>query len=428
MSKIFLDVTPLKESPAFRRLWLGNSLSSIGTQMTIMTVSLQVYALTSSSFSVGLLGIFTVVPLIVAGLYGGAIADAHDRRKVSLYSTLVLWVVSALLAIGAWIGISNVWWLYILMAIHSGASGINQPARGAIIPKLVGLKLLPSANSLNMLTFSIAMMLGPVLGGLLVAGYGYRWTYTIDAITFAASVWSVYKLPAMPSELEENAARGLKSVMEGFSYLKTQPDIRMTFIIDLVAMISAAPRVLLPALAAVALGGGETTVGLLMAAVAVGSTVVGLFSGALNNIRHQGRAVFIGVCFWGLSMSGLGLAACAALRHGGAQEASLLWLGLALLAMLLGGIADTVSSIFRTTILQSAAPDHMRGRLQGVFIVVVAGGPHIGGLLAGAGSSFVGEAWTLIIGGVLCVLISAWLMRWQPSFWAYDATRITEVK
>ncbi len=395
--------------------------------MTIMTVSLQVYAETSSSFSVGLLGLFTVVPLVIAGLYGGAIADAHDRRTVALYSALVLWGVSLMLAIGAWAGISNVWWLYILMAVHSGASGINQPTRGAIIPNLVGLKLLPSANSLNMLTFSIAMMLGPVLGGLLVANYGYRWTYTIDAVTFAASVWSVYRLPSMPSQLE-SAVRGLKSVKEGFAYLGTQPDIRMTFIIDLVAMISAAPRVLLPALAAVALGGGETTVGLLMAAVAVGATVVGLFSGMLNGIRHQGRAVFIGVCFWGLSMAGLGLASYAALRHGGAQQESWLWLGLALLAMLIGGVADTVSSIFRTTILQSAAPDHMRGRLQGVFIVVVAGGPHIGGLLAGAGSAFIGESWTLIAGGLLCVLIAAWLMRWQPSFWAYDATLIQEVK
>ncbi|WP_313812911.1 MFS transporter [Glutamicibacter sp.] len=427
MSKIFLDVTPLKVSPAFRRLWLGNSLSSIGTQMTIMTVSLQVYAQTSSSFSVGLLGIFTVVPLVIAGLYGGAVADAHDRRQVALYSTLVLWIVSVLLAAGAWIGISNVWWLYILMAVHSGASGINQPTRGAIIPQLVGTKLLPSANSLNMLTFSIAMMLGPVLGGLLVANYGYQWTYTIDAVTFAASVWSVYRLPSMPSQLE-SAVRGLKSVKEGFAYLATQPDIRMTFIIDLVAMILAAPRVLLPALAAVALGGGETTVGLLMAAVAIGAMIVGLFSGMLNGIRHQGRAVFVGVCVWGLSMSGLGLAAFAALQHGGAEQESYLWLGLALLSMLIAGIADSVSAIFRTTILQSAAPDHMRGRLQGVFIVVVAGGPHIGGLLAGASSAVIGESWTLIVGGLLCVLVAALLMRWQPSFWAYDATRIREVK
>ncbi|MHA7157145.1 MFS transporter [Glutamicibacter endophyticus] len=422
MAKLFVDLEPLRFSPAFRRLWLGNSLSAIGTQMTIITVSLQVYALTASSFSVGLLGAFTLVPLIIAGLYGGAIADAHDRRKVALGSSLVLWAVSATLAIGAWIGVDNVWWLYGLMAVHSGAAGINQPTRGAIIPKLVGTRLLPAANSLNMMTFSIAMMLGPMLGGLLVAQYGYRWTYTIDAVTFTAAVWSVYRLPPMPMA-EKPTVRGLRSVREGFQYLATQPNIRMTFLIDLAAMILAAPRVLLPAIAALALGGGETTVGLLLAAAAGGAMLVGLFSGSLSHLRRHGIAVFVSVCLWGLCISGLGLVVLLALGHGGAAVASPIWVILAVLTMLAAGAADSVSAIFRTTILQSAAPDHLRGRLQGVFIVVVAGGPHVGGMLAGASATVLGEPWVLIVGGLGCVLAAGALMRWQPSFLAYDAHR-----
>ncbi len=222
---------------------------------------------------------------------------------------------------------------------------------------------------------------------------------------------------------EKPTVRGLRSVREGFQFLATQPDIRMTFLIDLAAMILAAPRVLLPAIAALALGGGETTVGLLLAAAAGGAMLVGLFSGSLSHLRRHGIAVFVSVCLWGLCISGLGLVVLLALGHGGAAVASPIWVILAVLAMLAAGAADSVSAIFRTTILQSAAPDHLRGRLQGVFIVVVAGGPHVGGMLAGASATVLGEPWVLIVGGLACVLAASALMRRQPGFLAYDAHR-----
>lgn len=421
MPRLLADLTPLRESPAFRRLWIGNSLSAVGSQLTLVAVSLEIYKLTNSSFHVGLLGLFALVPLVLAGLYGGSIADAHDRRKVALGSAVVLWAATAGIAVQAWLQVDNVWVLYALVAIHSGAGGINQPVRGAIIPAIVGAKLLPAANSLNMVTFGIAMMVGPLLGGLLVARIGYGWTYTLDVITYTAAVWSVYRLPSLPP-VGAKVKAGIRSVIDGFRFLGTQPNLRMTFFIDLVAMIMAAPRALLPAIGAILIGGDEMTVGILLAATAMGAFLAGLFSGPLGRIHRQGAAVYVSVCAWGLSIGAFGvvviLARGTGLPPGGGASA---WIWPAAACMAAAGIADAISSVFRTTILQTATPDHLRGRLQGVFIVVVAGGPRVGEILSGGVASGIGEGLTLAVGGLLCILLATALMRWQPGFLRYDA-------
>nr|WP_254456164.1 MFS transporter [Paeniglutamicibacter quisquiliarum] len=411
----------MRESPAFKRLWIGNALSAVGGQLTLVAVSLEVYALTGSSLYVGLLGAFALVPLVLTGLYGGSIADAHDRRKVALASALVLWAATAAIAAQAWLGVDNVWVLYGLVAVHSAAGGINQPTRGAIIPAIVGLKALPAANSLNMVTFGIAQMVGPLLGGLLVAQIGFGWTYSIDVLTYGAAVWSVYKLPSLPPE-GTPAKAGLRSVIEGFRFLGTQPNVRMTFLIDLAAMVLAAPRALLPAIGAVLIGGGELTMGVLLAATAMGAFLAGLFSGPVGRIHRHGVAVFICVCAWGASIGLFGafviLAARSPVPPDGTAGA---WIWPAAACMALAGVADAVSSVFRTTILQTATPDHLRGRLQGVFIVVVAGGPRLGEMLSGSVAGGIGEGWTLLLGGIACIAAAAALMRWEPGFLRYDA-------
>ncbi len=421
MPKILADLTPLRQSPTFKRLWIGNALSAVGGQLTLVAVSLEVYSLTGSSFHVGLLGAFALVPLVLTGLYGGSIADAHDRRKVALASALILWVATAAIAAQAWIGVDNVWVLYGLVAIHSAAGGINQPVRGAIIPAIVGLKLLPAANSLNMVTFGIAQMVGPLLGGILVAQIGFGWTYGIDVLTYTAAVWSVYMLPALPAD-RKAAPAGLRSVIAGFRFLGTQPNVRMTFLIDLAAMVLAAPRALLPAIGAVLIGGGEMTMGVLLAATAMGAFMAGLFSGPLGRIHRQGVAVFICVAIWGASIAGFGVVVILASRHplpAGGEASDWLWPAAACMA--LAGVADAISSVFRTTILQTATPDHLRGRLQGVFIVVVAGGPRLGEMLSGGVASGIGEGMTLLLGGLACILAAVLLMRFQPGFLRYDS-------
>ncbi|MBT8159134.1 MULTISPECIES: MFS transporter [Arthrobacter] len=418
MAKLLADITPLRESPAFRGLWLGSSVSMVGSQLTLVAVSLEVYSITQQSLYVGLLSIFALVPLVVAGLFGGAVSDAYDRRKVAIASSLLLWACSGALALQAWLQVNNVWVLFALVAVQSGAQGINGPARSAIIPLLVRKELLPAANALSMLNMGISMTSGPLLAGVLVASSGFGWTYTIDAVSFAFALWSLFRLPAMPPA-DGASAPGLRSVVEGFRFLGTRPNLRMTFVIDLIAMICAQPRALMPAIAATMLGGGDTTVGILLASVAVGAFLAGLFSGPLGRVRRQGNAVVWSVAGWGFSIAAFGLVVVLAgdSGRGGATP----WIILAALCCGVAGISDSVSAVFRTTILQSATPDHMRGRLQGVFIVVVAGGPRVGDMLAGGVTKALSEGWVLLLGGVSCAVLAYLVSRCQGGFLQYDA-------
>ncbi len=430
MARLLVDITPLRVSPAYRRLWLGNTLAYVGTQLTLVAVSLEVFALTGSSFAVGLLGLAALVPLVVAGLYGGAIADRHDRRRVALTSSAVMWLTTVGIAAQAWAGLESVPVLYALVALHSGASGINQPTRGAIIPALVGLPLVPAANALNMMTFSVALMVGPMLGGVLVAAVGYAWTYSIDVVTFLAALYAVWRLPSLPPQRAETATAsgtrwGLASVVEGLRFLGSRPNLRMTFLADIVAMTTAFPRALLPAIGAVVLGGGEAAVGVLLAAMAAGAFLAGLFSAPFTRLHAQGWGVYVSILVWGAAVAAFGGVVWWAQSLPDGDPRLTLAFALAALCMAVGGAADSLSGVFRGSILQSATPDHLRGRLQGVFVVVVAGGPRLGELLTGGASVGLGEGPTLLAGGVLCMLGVSALMRWQPGFLRYDARNPT---
>ncbi len=418
MGKFLADITPLRESPAFRRLWLGSAVSALGSQLTLVAVSLEIYRLTQDSLYVGLLSLFALVPLVFGGLLGGSIADAHDRRTVALLASSVLWLTTAALALQAWLQVGNVWVLYALVAVQSGAQAINQPARSAIIPVLVRKELLPAANALSMMIFGLTMTAGPLLAGVLVAWIGFAWTYTIDVVSFAFAYWALLKLPPMPPGKHASPA-GLRSVVEGFRFLGTRPNLRMTFVIDLVAMIFAQPRALLPAIGAVMIGGGEATVGILLASMAVGAFLAGLFSGPLGGVRRQGAAVVWSVMGWGASVAAFGLVVVLAGHTG--DGGVTVWLLPAALCCALAGIADSVSAVFRTTILQASTPDHLRGRLQGVFVVVVAGGPRIGDMLAGGATKLLNEGWVLLIGGVICIAVAWTLAHLQCGFLRYDA-------
>lgn len=418
MGKLLADITPLRESPAFRRLWLGSAVSAVGSQLTLVAVSLEVYRITQDSLYVGLLAIFALVPLVIGGLLGGSIADSHDRRQVALLASTVMWLATGLIALQSWLQLGNVWVLYLLVALQSGAQAINQPARSAILPMLIRTELLPAANALSMMSFGLAMTAGPLLAGVLVAWVGFGWTYTLDFASFAFVLWAVYRLPPLPPSGTPGRA-GLRSVVEGFRFLGTRPNLRMTFVIDLLAMILAQPRALLPAIGAVMIGGGEATVGILLASTAVGAFLAGLFSGPLGGVRWQGSAVVFSVMGWGASMAAFGLVV---LLAGRAPDGAVTpWLLPAALCCGLAGIADSISGVFRHTILQAATPDHLRGRLQGVFIVVVAGGPRIGDLLAGGATTIAAEGWVLLLGGALCIA-GAWAAAsLQPGFRRYDA-------
>jgi hypothetical protein len=420
-SGLLVDVTPLRESAPYRRLWAGLSLANVGQQVAITAIGLQVYQLTRSSFAVGLTGLFGLVPLVLLGLYGGAIVDAHDRRRVALIASLALWAVSVATALQAWAQLNSVWLLYLLVAGQSAAFAVTNPARAAIVPRLVRRELLPAANALASLSWTLGFAVGPFVGGLLVGQVGFGAAYTVDVVMYLTALFGIWRLPPMPPQGQVRRA-GLRSVLEGLRFLGTRPNVRMTFLVDLAAMVFAQPRALFPAVGAVVLGGGPTTAGALGAAVAVGSILAAAVSGPLGTVRRQGSAVLWCVAGWGLSIVGFG--ACIAVAHagGGAPARGVSgWVWPAAGCLALAGAADAVSAVFRMTILQSASPDELRGRLQGVFIVVVAGGPRLGDLAAGSAGDLLGAGLAAVLGGLACALLVAVLHRLQPRFASYDA-------
>lgn len=404
-------------------MWLGAVLSGISTHLTTVVVGLHVYDLTGSTFRVGLVGLFAVVPLVTLGLYGGSIVDAHDRRTVVLITASGLMAVAAGFATQAWLEVGNAWLLYGLVAVQNGLFAVNGPARTAIVPRLLPQRLLPAANALSGLSMGTAVTVGPLLAGPLVSNAGYGAAYSAQVVLLAGALLTLLALPSLPP-LGEVRRAGVGAVLEGLRYLRTRPNLRMTFFVDLAAMILAMPRVLFPALGAVVIGGGPTTVGILVAAIAIGAILAGLLSGPLGQVRRQGLAVLIAVVAWGSAIAVFGVVVTLSPGPppgGGAHP--ILWPAVGCLVV--AGAADAVSSVFRNTILQAATPDHLRGRLQGVFIVVVAGGPHLGDLVLGSVAQATAEALTAILGGVACVAVVVALGLWQPRFARYDSRHPT---
>ena len=427
------DLTPLRVAP-YRRLYTGFALSNVGSQMAIVAIGLQVYDLTRSTAAVGLVGLFAFVPLVVMGLYGGSLADHHDRRLVGLAANAVSFLASIIAAAQAWLDSTSVVLLYGVAALWSGAFAVSSPARSSIYPRILPARQLPAANALSVFAMNAAMTVGPLLAGVLIDRSGYRTAYTIDALLTLAAVWGLWRLPPVPpeggadgehgghsEEVTGNRRAGLRSVVDGFAFLRTAPNVRMTFVADIAAMLLAQPRVLFPAAGSVILGGGAATVGSLYAATATGGILAMVFSGRLGGVRRQGAAILLSIVGWGVGIMGLGFALLGA---AGALTSRQALIG-ALLAMGLAGASDAVSAVFRSTILQTAAPDRMRGRLQGVFIVVVAGGPRLGELLGGAVAEQIGEGWTAVAGGLACLAAIGVLARRHPAFLRYDARHPT---
>jgi len=406
LGRLLADVGPLRDSPLYRGLFAGQTVSAMGTQITAIALAYQVYALTRSTFDVGLLGVAVLVPLVLVGLLGGSLVDAVDRRRLVLITSSVMATSSVLLAVQAFTGAARVWPLYLLAALTGGASALDQPARSTFIPRLLGTEQVAAASALGQLSMNLSLTGGPLLGGLLIAGPGLGWAYSVDAVSFAAALAAVVRLPAMRPD-GASVRPGLRATAEGLAWVRRHPVVMMTFLVDIDAMVFGMPRALFPAMAATRYGGGGTTLGLLSAAPAVGAVVAAVLSGPLSRVGRQGRGVLVSVAVWGAAIAGFGLTGS-------------LGAGLGFLAV--AGAADMVSGVFRSTILLTAAPDELRGRLQGVFFVVVAGGPRLGDVESGSAASLVGlgpAAWS---GGLLCLAGLAALALAVPAFARYDAT------
>lgn len=419
MRSFLVDLTPLKTSRTYRHLWLGGVLSGMGSQLTAVAVGLQVYDLSGSTLAVGFVGLAALIPLVTLGLYGGSIVDAYDRRRVLIITLVGLSAVGVALATLAWTDTARVGLLYGLVALQSGFFAVHAPARQAVIPRLIPRELLPAANALATLAMGISFAAGPMLGGVLVDRAGYAWAYTAEVALLIGALSLIFTLPSLIPEGEVRRA-GLRSVIEGLQFLKSRSTLGMTFFVDLCAMVLALPRVLFPAIGVVIIGGGATTVGILVSGIAVGTLLGGLFSGRLGGINRQGRAIVVAVAMWGLFVAAFGMVVGLSPGPGPGGSANLL-LWPATLFMVLAGAADAVSAVFRTTILQVETPDALLGRLQGVFTVVVAGGPHLGSLLLGTVAAFSGEPLSAVIGGLTCFLVVSVVSIRQRRLLAYDA-------
>ncbi|WP_428962431.1 MFS transporter [Micromonospora fluostatini] len=404
-----IDLSPLRV-PTYRRLWLGNAIAMFGFQMTAVAVPVEMYALTQDSFWVGLLGVASFVPLLVFGLWAGAVADARDRRRVLLVGSVLLWASVLALLAQALLGVGSPALLLALVTVHSTAFAISSPARSAALPRILPAELLPAAMTLNFTTFTAAAVIGPLGAGLVFAVWGTDTglpiAYGLDALLFLGLITATLRLPAMPPEpvAEGEAHRGgLGGVVDGLRYLTTTPVLLLSFAIDLIAMILAMPRALFPEVAQERFGDGAA-VGWLYSAMAIGAMLGGLTSGWIGRLHRQGLALVLAVVGWATAIALAGLA-----RN--------LWLMVVLLAV--AGLADLVSAVLRQSMLLVYAPDRLRGRLQGVNLAVVAGGPRLGELRAGATAGFLGAGVAWVGGGLLALVLTVLLAVAFPALRRY---------
>lgn len=422
----FIDLSPFAASPAFARMWIGSTLAGLGGQLTIVALMLQMYELTESTFAVAMIAVAGLVPMIIAGLYGGMLADAFDRRRIALIAATVTFASTVLLAVLTWGQWETVAWLYVLAVVNSSANTIVMAARQAIVPRLIPRELLPAASALNGITVGIMVMAGPALAGVLVAFTGYAWTYTIDVVLMLSLFVGLWTLPSIRPE-GAIVRPGLESLKDGWRFLRRAANIRLQFILDIIAMTFGQPLALFPAIGAVLLGGGPITTGVLTASIAAGAFLSSLFSGPAGRVRHHGLGIERAILVYGGAMAIFGLVLGAAAlgwfapSHVDETTPNLVLIVAAALALVIAGGADNVSSIFRNTMVQAAVPDAIRGRLQGVFIVVVAGGPRLGALYAGTLATFTALWFPPLLGGFVIIALVALLVRLSPRFRAYDA-------
>jgi MFS family permease len=406
--RILADTRPLQESPAFRRLWAGGALSSIGNRMTSVAVPIQVYALTHSSLAVGMIGLAVAIPTIGLGLLGGSIADAFDRRKLVMVTTTLLAALSLLFALQALLNLRWLWLLYALIAVQSCLSAVDQPARRTFLPRLLPPERIPAASALSFLSFQVSLTAGPLVAGAIIAFAGLQTAYIVDAVSFFFSFYGVLRLPAMPPQ-GGGAPPGLRAVVEGLQFVRRQPVIARALLVDLNATIFGMPFALFPALAATRFGGGAQTVGLLYAAPAIGGLICSSFSGPLAHLHRQGRAILIAVAIWGVAIACFG-------------ATTILWLGVLMLAV--AGGADVVNGVFRTTIVQVNTPDALQGRANAVGFVVGAGGPRLGDVESGVVASLTSPAFSAVSGGLLSVVGVVLIGLTGPAFARYDARKL----
>ena len=405
--RLLVDVRPLRESPAFRRLWIGSGLSGIGSQMTVFAVAFQVFTLTHSSVAVGAVGLATALPAIALGLLGGSVADAVDRRRLCMAMTSIQAVISMAFAAQAFAGIGQVWLLYVLVALSSIVGSINVPARRTFLARLLPPERVAAGAALNMLTGHAGLTIGPALAGVIAGAWGLKVCYLVDAVSFGASLYGLGGLPSMPPQA--GASRpGVAAVAEGLRFMTGNHVLVGAFLADMSATILAMPIALFPEINAAHFGGSPRTLGLLTTAVAVGGIIGSALSGPVGRVSRQGLAMLVAGGFWGVALAGFGFA----------REFWLAWVFLTI-----AGVADVISVVFRTALVQTITPDRYRGRVSAAEYVVGMGFPQLGNFRAGVVASATSAGFSAVSGGLAAVAGAGIIGLALPALVRYDALK-----
>lgn len=386
-------------------LWLGQLVSGVGRQVTVVALPLELWLLTHNPLSIGLLAIVQLVPILIFALGGGAIADAVDRRRLLLVTQLGLAATSASLAVLALRPAPPIWAFYVVAFLAAGIGAVDQPARSSAIPRLVPLQRLPAAIAVNSLSFQAVSVVGPAFGGVLVQISGVAAAFSFDVLTFAAAIVALVVIAPIPPH-PEAARPGVAAVMEGLRFARRRRIVLASFAVDLDAMIFGMPSALFPQLALTVFGVGQAGYGLLTAAPAVGALVGSALTGWVGRIRHPGRGVVIAVAAWGLAIVAFGCLTAS--------------FPLALLCLALAGGADVISAVLRNQIVQLETPDQLRGRLMSIHTLVVTSGPRLGDAEAATVAALAGPVVSVVSGGLLCLAGLVGVLRWFPQLIGYE--------
>ncbi|RJQ71958.1 MFS transporter [Pseudonocardiaceae bacterium YIM PH 21723] len=398
-----LDLTPFRESPDFRRLWWSGAISGLGSAFALVALPWQIKELTGSPLAVGAIGVAELVPTIVFALYGGMLADTVDRRRMALGCELMLGVLSALLLGNSLLDRPMLWPLYVVAACVAALQGLQQPSMEAALPRLVPPDQLTAAIALSSMRMTGAILIGPVAAGFVVAGAGVPVSYGIDVVSFAISALVLAGIRPLPpiGDIEKASLRGIGA---GCRYALRRRELLGSYCTDMAATLLAFPIALYPFLADEL--HARWALGLLYSATGIGGLLASLTSGWASRVHRHGRMVLLGSGVLGACMIGVGFA-------------DQLWLVLVLLVI--GGMGHFVGDLFRSTLWNQTVPDHLRGRLAGIELLIGASGPQLGDIRAGWAGARFGVRPSIWSGGVICVVIVAAIATTSPALWRYDA-------
>jgi MFS family permease len=402
---LLVDITPLRVSPDFRRLWAGQALSLVGSTMTSAALPFQVFELTDSSLAVGLLGLVQLGPLLVFSIIGGALADSWDKRRLLLGVSAVALVGAAALSFNASLDEPHLWVLYIVGAAISGTLAVGHPVMRSLLPLLLDEELRPAGFALQSSYVWLGVMIGPAIGGLVIASAGLSTVYALDVVSYVLALLILSRVAPAPP-VGEAAKAGVASIRDGLRFLRGSLVIQV-FVLDLIAMVFGMPVALFPALAD-RLDGGPTLYGLLLSSIAAGGFLASLLSGWTGRVVHQGRAILLGVAVWGAAIAFAGLSRSPVV---------------VLAAFAVAGGADMISGVFRSTIAADLTPDDFRGRVSGVELAVYAGGPKLGDVEAGVVGGLISVPFAIVSGGLVCVAAAAIFAIAVPRLTHYRADR-----